>query len=494
MPYLFPQDNPSFSGPSRPSRLECDLHALEYDGELPAELLGRFYRCGPDPQFVPRFRDDVGINGDGMVSQFVFSEGRVDFRQRFVRTDKFKAERTAGRALFGQYRNRYTDDASVAGVDRTTANTSILWHGGRLFAIKEDGLPHELDPDTLETLGKLDFNGDLRSPHVTAHPKLDPVSGRLVFYGFEVAGDATPTISYAEADGNLKLLHEQWFDAPYASMVHDFAVTQHHVVFPVMPTASNLDRMKAGGFHFAWDDTLPTWIGVLRRNDPAQPVRWFKGPPRWSFHTLNAFESGDLLHVDLTVSEVNGFAYVPSADGKPWDPARARSCLTRWTLNLADGSDTFSEQVLWDIPSDFYKTDPRVQTLPYRHGFMAARDASRPPVTRSPNPKAAFNTLARLDHATGQVDAWWAGDESTVQEPQFVSKGPGAQEGEGWLLGVVGRLAENRSDLVVLEALNLAAGPVATVRLPIYLRMTFHGEWVPEAELTATRLSQGATA
>lgn len=494
MPYLFPEDNPSFIGPSRPSRLECDLMALEYEGELPAGLTGRFYRCGPDPQFVPRFRDDVGINGDGMVSMFTLSPGRVDFRQRFVRTDKFKAERAAGKALFGQYRNRYTDDASVAGIDRTTANTSILWHGGRLFAIKEDGLPHELDPYTLDTRGKLDFEGQLRSPHFTAHPKLDPVSGHLVFYGFEAAGEATPTISYAEADQNLQLLREQWFDAPYASMIHDFAVTQNYVVFPVMPTTSNLARMQQGGFHFAWDDTLPTWIGVVPRHGDASQVRWFKGPGRWSFHTLNAFEEGDLLHIDLTVSEINGFAYVPQADGKPWNPERARSCLTRWTVNLADGSDGFSEQRLWDTPSDFYKTDPRVQTLRYRHGFMAARDASRPPVTRAPNPKAAFNTLARIDHASGNIDSWWAGDESTVQEPQFVPRGGDAAEGEGWILGVVGRLAENRSDLVVLDALDLAAGPLATVRLPIYLRMTFHGEWVPEAALVASRVQQGETA
>ena len=484
MPYLFPADNPGFRGPSHPSRVECDLFELEYEGVLPTELNGRFYRCGPDPQFVPRFKDDIGINGDGMVSMFRMNDGHVDFRQRFVRTDKFRAERAARRALFGHYRNRFTDDPSVAGVDRTTANTSILWHGGRLFAIKEDGLPHELDPDTLETLGKFNFGGQLRSPHFTAHPKLDPVSGELLFYGFEVAGETSPTLAYAVADRDLNLLSEEWFDAPYASMVHDFAVTEHHAVFLVMPTTSNLERMKAGGFHFAWDDSLPSYIGVVPRRGGVKNVRWFKGPGRWSFHTMNAFEEGSKLHIDLTVSEINGFAYIPSADGKPWNPERAKSCLTRWTVDLAGTSDTFSEHCLWDTASDFYKTDPRVQTRPYRHGFMAARDTTRAPATQGPAP---FNTLARIDHQTGQVDTWWAGEASTVQEPQFVPRGPGAAEGEGWLLAVVGRLAEHRSDLVVLDALNLAGGPVATVHLPIFLRMTFHGEWVPEPEITAAR-------
>ncbi len=483
MPYLFPSDNPGFRGPARPSRLECDLFALEYEGELPAGLRGRFYRCGPDPQFVPRFADDIGINGDGMVSMFVFGEGGVDFRQRYVHTDKWKAERAARRALFGHYRNRYTDLPEVAGIDRTTANTSILWHANRLFAIKEDGLPHELDPQTLATLGKLDFDGQLKSPHFTAHPKRDPATGELLFYGFEAAGDATPTIACAVADRDLKLLREAWFDAPYASMIHDFAVTENHLVFPVMPTTSDLDRLKAGGVHFAWDDTLPTWLGVVSRHGSMQDVRWFRGPGRWSFHTLNAFEDGNHIHIDLTVSEINGFAHIPAADGKSWDPRRARSCLTRWSIDLA-GDGLFAERRLMELPSDFYKTDPRVQTRPYRHGFMAARDAARSAPAPGPVP---FNTLARFDHLTGQTDAWWAGEASTVQEPQFVLQSPDAAEGEGWLLGVVGRLAENRSDLVVLDALNLSAGPVANVRLPFYLRMSFHGEWVNEADIVAAK-------
>ena len=48
------------------------------------------------------------------------------------------------------------------------------------------------------------------------------------------------------------------FDAPYSSMVHDFAVTEHCLVFPVMPTTSDLARVQSGGAHFAWDGALPS--------------------------------------------------------------------------------------------------------------------------------------------------------------------------------------------------------------------------------------------
>jgi carotenoid cleavage dioxygenase len=51
--------------------------------------------------------------------------------------------------------------------------------------------------------------------------------------------------------------------------------------------------------------------------------------------------------------------------------------------------------------------------------------------------------------------------------------------GVGWLVGRVSRVAENRSDLVVLAAQPGAAGPVAVVKVPIRVRATFHGVWAP---------------
>jgi isoeugenol monooxygenase len=474
MAVLFPA-HPGFRGPMAPQRLECDLFELEYDGTLPDALRGAFYRCGPDPQFPPRSTDDFFINGDGVVSMFRFEGGHVDFRMRFVRTDKFKLEREARRALFGGYRNPFTDDPSVAGMDRTTANTSVFWYAGKLYAIKEDGLPHELHPQTLETLGKLRFEGQ-RTPHFTAHPKFDPVSGEMIFYGTEAAGLATPDIAYCEADAQGHLVHEAWFQAPYASMVHDFAVTQDHVVFPIMPTTSDLPRMREGGSHFAWDDKRETWLAVLPRKGSAKDVRYFRGPGRWSFHTMNAFTEGSRIHIDLTVSQINGFSYLPNADGKAWDPERARSYLTRWTCDLASDDERFTETRLWETPADFFKCDPRSATLPYRFGFMAAKDASRPPLRGAPD--TVFNTLAAIDHQTGEVSSYFVGPDATVQEPVFVPRSSVAAEGDGYLLAVVNRVPERRAELLVLDTADLAAGPVATVHLPIPLRMTFHGEFI----------------
>jgi carotenoid cleavage dioxygenase-like enzyme len=139
MPNRFP-DTPTFTGLNKPCRIEGQINDLEYEGELPSGLRGTFYRCGPDPRFAPLLGDDININGDGMVTLFRFGDGCVDFRSRYVRTEKYLLESAAHRSLFGRYRNPYTSDPQVAGRDATTSNTNVFFHAGGLFALKEDGL------------------------------------------------------------------------------------------------------------------------------------------------------------------------------------------------------------------------------------------------------------------------------------------------------------------------------------------------------------------
>jgi carotenoid cleavage dioxygenase len=64
-------------------------------------------------------------------------------------------------------------------------------------------------------------------------------------------------------------------------------------------------------------------------------------------------------------------------------------------------------------------------------------------------------------------------------EPIFVPRAPGAEEGDGWLLSVVYRGAERRSDLLVLDARNVERAPIATVQLSHRVPFGFHGNWAP---------------
>ncbi|WP_157112101.1 carotenoid oxygenase family protein [Nocardia beijingensis] len=471
-------DTPGFTNLNRPMRTELDVFELEWKGDLPEGISGGFYRCGPDPQFPPKAGDDIYVNGDGVVSMFRIADGHVDLKIRYVRTDKFQAERFARRALFGAYRNPYTDDPSVAGVDRTTANTSILRHAGRTFALKEDGLPHEIDPTTLETIGKFDFEGRLRSKTFTAHPKTDPVTGELVFFGYSAKGDELSTdIALCTASADGELTSEQWFLPPYGSMVHDWLVSAEHVIFPVMPLTTDPERLQAGGPRWLWDGARRTALGVLRRGAPAEEIRWFDGPPRWSFHTMNAVTRDNVVTLDLCVSHRAPF---PDTEGEMFEPKDVKQYLTRWTCDLDGDNPQFTEERLWDDCSvDFPVIDSRYLGREYRHGFMAAQDPSKPL-----HPQLLgglyFNSLAHFDHATGEAEVWYAGEDASVQEPAFVPRSPDAPEGDGYLLSVVDRVPFDHAELVILDTARFSAGPVATVTIPLFLRPTFHGIWVAD--------------
>jgi carotenoid cleavage dioxygenase-like enzyme len=481
MTHPFPEI-PTFSDFDWPVRAEAELYDLEIVGELPAELNGAFYRCGPEHQYPP-MREGVFIDGDGVISMFHFENGHVDFRTKFVRTERFVAERAARRSLFGGYRNPHFDDPSVKGTERGTANTSAFWHAGRLFALKEDSRPMEIDPNTLETLGRWDYGGALNSRTATAHPEIDPQTGELFMHGFHARGGVSKEIAYWVVDKDGNMVREIEIVPPYASMIHDIAFTKEHVIFPVMPTTPDDDRMKAGGPIFQWDESLPSYLGVMRRDGDGSDIRWFKGSAQWMYHIMNSWADGSKIHVDCCVSEIQSFPFFSDITGKPYAPERARPHLTRWTLDL-DGPDIFEATKFFALQCEYPRIDDRYQMQPYTHGFLLFTDPKQNAEATTRRSGQAFNTVARFDMTKGElVDSWYVGPRAAPMEPQFVPRSPDAPEGDGWLIMVVSRYAENRSDLVVLDAQNLAAGPIATAKLTFRARAAFHGCWVPAEQL-----------
>nr|WP_316170886.1 MULTISPECIES: carotenoid oxygenase family protein [unclassified Bradyrhizobium] len=149
----FPDDI-VFQGHAAPVRIEGSVHDLEVVGAIPPELEGVYYRNSADHAYPPLHGRDIFLNGDGMVHMVRFERGHADLTTRYVRTRKFELERAARRALFGAYRNSFTDSSEVAGEDANTANTSVMWHHGKLYALKESGRPYELDPITWRLAGR----------------------------------------------------------------------------------------------------------------------------------------------------------------------------------------------------------------------------------------------------------------------------------------------------------------------------------------------------
>lgn len=273
----FPK-TPIFQGFNSPCRYEGDIEYVEIDGIIPPEINGTFYRIQPDHQFPPMFEDDIHFNGDGSVTAIRIEGGNAHFKHRYVRTDRFLVERKAGKSLFGKYRNPFTDNEAVKGIIRTVSNTNIIFWRGLLLAIKEDGPPFAMDPTTLETIGRYDFEGQIVSPTFTAHPKFDPRTGEMVCFGYEAGGngnDGSCDIVVYTISAEGKKTEECWYKAPYCGMIHDCGISENYLVLPMTPLKCSVDRMKRGGHHFAWDPNEDQVYGIVpRRGGKPDDIVW----------------------------------------------------------------------------------------------------------------------------------------------------------------------------------------------------------------------------
>ena len=464
-------DTPAFKGWGAPVRSETDARDLEVTfGAIPPELNGAWFRCGPEWQYPNMAGEEIFIDGEGMAHVLRFENCHVDYRSRWVHTQRFELQAKARRSLFGRYRNRYTNDPSVTGASMGTANTNLVWHAGKLLAMKEDDLPYELDPDTLETLGKYDYSGAVKAVSMSAHPKVDWITNELLTFSYQAKGDATTDVVFyvIGADGRVK--NEIWFDMPWPAMVHDFAVTPTHAVFPFFPMMTDLEVIKRGGPFYQYHPDKPTMVAVVPRDGTAEDIRWFTGPTTTAGHMLNAVVHGSKVELDLCLYQGNCFPFFPTDKGEATTPVPP--ILTRLTMDLDSNAGEFTQKVLLQSPCEMPRTDDRYQGRPYRYGFMICMRGGD-----------GSSGVGRLDLETGQLTTWAPGPNSGVQEPQFVPRRPDAPEGDGWLLVLVNRLDQNRSDLAILDTQKLEAGPVAIARLPTRVRSTFHGAWAPAETL-----------
>jgi len=345
-----------------------------------------------------------------------------------------------------------------------------------------------MDPLTLETLAPVyDFGGKLTSETFTAHPKIDPDTGEMLAFGYAAKGLLTRDMVFYTISPEGEITDEVWFEIPYYCMMHDFGITRDYVVFHVVPITSDWDRLENRLPHFGFDKNRPIHLGVLPRSGTTDDMRWFSAPNCFASHVMNAHNVGTSVHFDTPMAEGNMFPFFPDYEGAAFEPAKAQSRITRWTIDMLGNSDEIQMQRMTDLVGEFPRVDDRFAGKPYRHGFLLVQDMDKPvdlPGGRSAS-GMMMNTLARIDLATGEHDAFWVGPVSSMQEPAFIPRPGSTEEGDGYLITIENRLAEMGSRLLILDAMNLSHGPVATIQLPFRLRQGLHGNWYTADQISA---------
>jgi carotenoid cleavage dioxygenase len=469
------------TGNYAPVMQEVTAHDLRVQGVIPEALRGWYVRNGPNPK---RGTSPHWFLGDGMLHGVALRDGKaLWYRNRWVRTRAFVEDAPA------------RDEAGVRDLTVGLANTHVIGHAGRVLALVETSLPTEVSCD-LETLGNYDFGGRLTTG-MTAHPKICPRTGEMHFFAY---GYMPPFLTYHRADAAGRLVQSEQIEVPGPTMIHDFAITERHVLFMDLPVIFDLELALAGKLPYRWSDDHGARIGVMPRGGRNADVRWLEVAPCYVFHPLNAFEAEEHCEPQDVAGLGPRRPRRPPEQTEPQDvaglgPRRPRrpeivldvvrypelwrpgvstfpeAQLHRWRIDLQAGR--VHESPLDDRAIEFPRCDERRVGLPNRFGYVVHTGRG-----------AAANTgtsLVKYDLRTGGAFAHDFGPGRVPGEAVMVPASPGAAEDEGWLLAFVYDAARDGSDLIILDAADVTAKPVASVPLPQRVPFGFHGSWLPES-------------
>ncbi|MEV4113656.1 carotenoid oxygenase family protein [Nonomuraea sp. NPDC049695] len=448
-----------YTGGFTPVTEEITAFDLEVTGRIPAELNGRYLRNGPNPLSL----DDPSAShlflGEGMVHGVRLRDGRAEwYRNRWVRGGRV-AERLGEPPRPGPVHE---------GMD-FAANTHVIGLAGRTFALVEAGaLPYELSYE-LDTIGRCDFDGGLPGGYA-AHTHLDPVSGELHALAYFFGWDHHQHIVINPEGTVTQVRNIPIADAP---MLHDFALTERYVVIYDLPVTFSMAHAERGvRLPYAWNDAHGARLGLMSRE--SGDVRWVDVDPCWVFHTLNAYDDGDEVVVDVVRYPKRFVDARLDQGGLP--------TLDRWRIDPVAGK--VRETRLDDRSQEFPRMDERRTGRPYRYGYTAAAvdldDVLRRTDTELEDlPDEAFdNTLIKHDLERGTAQSRQFGRGAYVGEPVFVASGEA--EDDGYVLAFVNNEARGAADLVILSAQDFTGEPVATVHLPARVPLGFHGSWIAD--------------
>jgi carotenoid cleavage dioxygenase len=339
---------------------------------------------------------------------------------------------------------------------------------GEVLALWEGGSATRIDARTLDTLGPKTWRADLAGMPFSAHPKVDP-DGTIWNFG---VGSGQGLLALYEIAPEGRLRRAAAVPVPDLPMVHDFAVTERHLVFlmpPLVYDSQGKQRAAGGSFLDAhvWRPELGMRALVIDKKD-WDKRQWLTLPAGFLFHVGNAWEEdtpgGTRIHIDYARSEDARSIFTSNREvmrGRLVRSAEAR--LTVATLDLGTGRAT---QNVLELDAEFPRIDPRRVGLRHRSVVHATQQVQGRP---------GFGAIARTDVETGRSQRFVYGPQAMVEEHVFVPDGRRA----GWILGTVLDLARRKTVLSCFAADQLGAGPVAQAILPRALPLGLHGAFVP---------------
>ncbi|MEM9430299.1 MAG: carotenoid oxygenase family protein [Pseudomonadota bacterium] len=433
--------------PFTPVQTEITVTNLHVDGAIPPELSGLYVRNGPNPA------GDISqhqhyFSGDGMLHGVHLEDGQAKwYRNRFVRAGDVP-KKLGSRDPGGPVTN---------GLD-VSPNTNIVQFADKLYATIEAGASMVEISNQLETIARSDLGGAL-DHGFTGHHKIDPVDKDIhaVTYASKIGANAL----YQRLAPDGRLLNQVMVPLSGMTQIHDMSITANYAIILDLSVVFSPWALLKTTLPIKWDASKDARIGVIPKGGRPEDVRWFSIAPCYAYHTMNAYETegGDVI-VDVSryARASQKDMYGPLGDTEP--------TIDRWVLPMAGTATEAYEERMFALPLDFPKISPGIEGRGYRYGY--AVEATLAP---------SFQRAVKLDFKTGDV-LYQDFDGGMSSELTFIPKGEA--EDDGWLMGFVFQPQTQRSRLVIFDAREFEAAPIASIWIPEqYVPIGTHGGWFP---------------
>jgi len=472
-------EHPYRTGAWRPNTSEVDAFDLEVIGELPDDLDGVYLRNTENP-----VHDAIGLyhpfDGDGMVHQLRFHEGRAEYRNRFVRTVGFEAEQEEGGPLWTGLldlpeHSKREDGWGARGRMKDASSTDVVVHAGRaLTSFYQCGDLYVHDPLTLEPLGRETWGGRFPVEGVSAHTKVDEATGELLFFNY---GKQAPYMHYGVVSPDDELVHYVDIPLPGPRLTHDMAFTEHYAILNDCPLFWDPNLLGQGYHVPKFFPDIPTRFGIIPRRGETSDLRWFEAEPTFVLHWINAFEDGDEVVLDGFFQGDPEPAKRPQAGRwqsiyRYLDLERLQVRPRRWRFNLVTGLT--KEEDLSDRVMEFGMINNSVAGRPYRYAYN---------MTAEPG-WFLFDGIVKHDLQRGTEERYAFGPGVFGSETPMAPRPGATEEDDGYLVTFTTDVNADRSECLVLDARDIGAGPIARVRLPHRISSGTHSCWASARQLS----------
>ncbi len=445
------------------------------EGEIPSWLKGTYYINGPACFRKGAVAYRHWLDGDGQVVALKFDDDGVLFTNRFVRSTKFVEEEQAGKALFRTFGTAFEGDHLERGIGiESPVNVSVHPFAGKLLAFGEQGLPWELDPSTLETLGEHTFGEQLRAlAPFSAHPCFDPESGEMFNFGVSFS-KRQPSLQTYRFSRDGVLLYRRRLAIEYPASTHDFILSNQFSIFYFSPYVLDVERIMRDGFSImealSWRPELGSRLVLVAREDGTHQAT-ISLPGRYCLHLINAFEEGPRLFVDLVELDRPVYDQYQTIPDLFSDVGKGRP--VRFIIDLETKKVLEKQELAYDCAPDFPTIDPRQATKPYGQFWMLG-------ISKTGEPgRKFFDELVHLDWSEPQrTDLYRVAAGSYLGcEPIFIGH-PDRRE-EGVVLTKQFDPERREDTYLLFDSCQVGAGPKARLPLREAVPAGFHASWAP---------------